>query len=207
MKAFVFLNPTEENLASEINSGAHAFPLPDKLEERLETVRNEHQERVGRLELASLLNHTEREYHTEEFNQKVIKFKDLYKEKLNACIDERYRKKGFKVHYVGTVSDLLIVGKEDVILNGNVDLDGVKELRVGGFRLWEEVSAFARTAHAKGISTLIDEDLTELFKKRLFAETFKTDTYPTHDPRKDGEKFFELYMRSRRDKPWMWQEY
>lgn len=93
-----------------------------------------------------------------------------------------------------------------MILN---QLNGTSVLRVAGFHLWDCVERLAKRAYEKGIETLVDEDLTELFSFRmLLDDNFDPAKYPTFNPREScDEESFRMFMESRKDKPWLWQDY
>jgi len=59
-------------------------------------------------------------------------------------------------------------------------------IRVAGFHLWDCVEKLAKCAHEIGLNVLVDEDLTELFSTRFESEYFKTDKYPTYEPKNKG---------------------
>lgn len=68
------------------------------------------------------------------------------------------------------------------------------------------VERLANAAHEKGIDTLVDEDLTELFVGRIVEESFSYHVYPSYDPSKDfGNTHLQRYHAQRRNKPWLWQ--
>lgn len=156
-------------------------------------------------------------------------FKQLYKEKLNECIDLRYRKENFQINYVvfddTPLSDIIKINKEDRILKAGLyfethkkyiypnpdfvinQLEEIEKLRIGGFHMWDCVEKFAKRAYERKINVLVDEDLTEFFTSRIRDEDFKTNIYPTFIPRKKGQDFFEDFMRARKTRPWLWQEY
>jgi hypothetical protein len=52
---------------------------------------------------------------------------------------------------------------------------------------------------------LVDEELTEVLALRTGDPDFKTATFPSFDPKKDGDAWYQLFRERRRDKPWMWQ--
>jgi hypothetical protein len=84
-------------------------------------------------------------------------------------------------------------------------LEGLKQLRLAGFHLWDCVEKVAKRAHERGIDTLVDEELTEVLALRTGDSDFTTATFPSFDPKKDGEVWYQLFRERRRDKPWMWQ--
>jgi hypothetical protein len=86
-------------------------------------------------------------------------------------------------------------------------LGRISELRLSGFHMWDCVEKMARTAHERGIKTLVDEDLTELFPYTITNPSFRTNNYPTFDPRKEEEGFLEMFLECRKGVPWLWQNY
>lgn len=105
----------------------------------------------------------------------------------------------FKTH----ISDPPVYPDSDIILAklGN-------PLRIGGFHMWDCVEKVAQRAYEKGIDTLVDEDLTEFFAFLIKRDSFAIDRYPSYDPRKYFDTVdFEFFMRARRGKPWLWQDY
>lgn len=166
----------------------------------------------------------------EEYKNLIfLKFKEFYRDKLNSCIDKRYRQEGFGINYFlfedSNMSDTVLLQDsdniktvglnykthvselkypdEDYILNqlGDVDI-----LRIGGFHMWDCVERIAKRAHEKGIETLVDEDLTEFFTNRIKDNNFQEEKYPTYNPHK-APGFFESFMEARKNKPWLWQDY
>lgn len=149
-------------------------------------------------------------------------FRREYKTILNRCIDFRYRQKGFGINYAvpsgSYVSDVITLqnsdriieigaaeySKEDFILN---QLNGAGIIRIGGFHMWDCVDRLARRSYERKLDTLVDEDLTELFISRMEEPEFRVDTYPTFNPREFRKEMFDIFMKSRKDKPWFWQDY
>lgn len=157
-------------------------------------------------------------------------FSKLYSEKLNECIDLRYRQKNFKINYVifndTRVSKIINVRKEDKIIKAGLDfithckkkvypeqdfiinqLEDIRQLVVGGFHMWDCVEKFAKRAYEREINVLVDEDLTEFFAGRLKDSDFKTNTYPTYNPKKNCGGLFEFFINARKERPWLWQDY
>jgi len=165
----------------------------------------------------------------------IKEFRADYKEKINKCIDIRYRKNNFLINYAifngHEISDviklkesdnLIEVGlnfkthttkqpngkypypNEDFILN---QIGDIKSIRIAGFHMWDCVQKLAKKAYERGLNVLVDEDLTEFFSGRISDPDFKFDEYPTYDPRKFGEQGFELFMKARKNRPWLWQDY
>ena len=164
-------------------------------------------------------------------------FRPLYSRKLNSCINYRYRKKGFEIYYVLLKDEqlssvmmrkpqdkIVYVGMDaqthrtkvngkypypnsDFILNQILPAD---RMVVAGFHSADCVEKIARRAYNRGVDVLVDEDLTEHFGWRLTDRDFRVKRYPTYNPRKGTENrefYFELFMKARKDKPWLWQDY
>jgi len=162
-------------------------------------------------------------------------FRKKYKDVLNACIDVRYRQKDFVINYAifndTVVSDVIDLQQKDKIIKVGLDfkthttkqpdgeypypdqnyiLDQLGEidiLRVAGFHMWDCVEKLARRAYGRKLDVLVDEDLTEFFIGRLRDPDFKVDKYPTYSPGKKGEVGYKFFMKARRERPWLWQEY
>ncbi|MBN1644636.1 hypothetical protein JW851_01170 [Candidatus Woesearchaeota archaeon] len=162
-------------------------------------------------------------------------FKNRYGALLNKCIDVRYRQKGFNINYAifngHKISDIIILKEHDKIFEVGMDfkthttesngknpypdndlildqLGNIKALRVAGFHIWDCVNKLARRAYERGLDTLVDEDLTELFSLIIEYPGFRVEKYPSYNPRKSGDNtLFEEFMQERKDRPWLWQKY
>ena len=69
------------------------------------------------------------------------------------------------------------------------------------------VERLARRAYEKGINILVDEDLTEFFIGRFQNSNFKINHYPTYNPREQIPHLFKSFIKDRKGKPWLWQDY
>lgn len=145
-------------------------------------------------------------------------FRKRYKELLNKCIDLRYRQKGFGINYAITyrseVSDVIKLKPKDRIIKVKFDEDSVlnklgdvEKLWVAGFHLWDCVEKLAKRAYKRGIDVKVDEDLTELFVYRVVDPKFCPEKFPNFNPHELGEGEFRAFMETRREKPWLWQDY
>jgi len=162
-------------------------------------------------------------------------FKKKYGDTLNQCIDLRYRQNGFGINYVifndHPISEVVNVQISDRIIKTDINykkhaikqpdgthlypdpdyildqLPKLKTLTIGGFHLTDCVERFAKRAYERKLDVLVDEDLTELFARRLNDPNFKIDKFPSIDPKKYGKFLFEFFMNARKDKPWLWQKY
>jgi hypothetical protein len=151
-------------------------------------------------------------------------FRPIYSKKLNSCIHHRYRRRGFQIvflmadyefeiGYVDVKSEDQVVYVRDKIKDGRFypapghvlkKILPVDILRIGGFHMWDCVQKFAKAAHNKGVDTLVDEDLTEFFGFRMHERDFRVKTYPNYKP---SEQWRSLFIKTRRGKPWLWQNY
>ena len=144
------------------------------------------------------------EYYDEEHLERPLPI-------LNETIEKRYREKGYQVVFV-LYSDRDLYGiekkevdkviftdiffsdssnrypSEELLLNqlGNID-----ELVVGGYHVLDCVKRVAENALLKGINTLVDLDLTDLFFK-LYQQKEYFDIY-NYDP--DKLRSFMVYRR------------
>jgi hypothetical protein len=156
-------------------------------------------------------------------------FREFYKKKLNSCINKRYRQNNFKINYFifddSKVSDIILLQDSDKVKSVSLDykkhlrekeypnedyilsqLDEVDTLRICGFHMWDCVERIAKRAYEKGIETLVDEDLTEFFTNRIKDRDFQEDKYPTYSPHKNLILLGQ-FIETRKNKPWLWQEY
>jgi len=157
-------------------------------------------------------------------------FRKTYADKLNECIDKRYRQNGFEINFAvfdgSSVSDVIRLQKKDRVIEVGLDfkthttkkaypdndfilyqLNGCSIIRIAGFHLWDCVGKLAKRAYEKGLEVLVDEDLTELFAGRLKDLDFRVDKFPCYDARKDMGDYFDMFMEARKGKPWLWQNY
>ncbi|MDP3015125.1 MAG: hypothetical protein Q8N28_01800 [bacterium] len=156
-------------------------------------------------------------------------FRKKYSDILNRCINERYRQKSFGINWVifddCDVSEVVKRQPTDQIIKAGLDfkthttekvypdqnyiltqLNGVRVIRIAGFHMWDCVEKLAKRAYEIGLDTLVDEDLTEFFSWRLDDQDFKTDKYPTYNPKKQVSMFKD-FIRAREQRPWLWQNY
>lgn len=152
------------------------------------------------------------------------RLRELYSQRMNACISERYRRQGFGIHFVLFRDTLLspLINKDPADQVHLVDMDflthshrrddggysypnmdklleefgEVNYLRIAGFHFGDCVDKLARIAYERGINTLVDEDLTELFIGRMLRSGFKIDTYPSLSLPQD-------VLGLRRMRPWL----
>ena len=223
MKSFIFLYPISEYLDYEIASGAmqHRDRLGvSRFDKQWEHVSSKEEIEALMAEISGFLK---------------TRFKKEYASKLNACINQRYRQQGFQVNYAlfddTDVSDVIILQPSDNIVRVGMDfathttqvdgeypypdrdyildqLDKLELLRLGGFHMWDCVEKIARRAYERGITVLVDEDLTEFFTIRIMREDLALDRYPSVDVKDEYEPFsLEEFMTNRKDKPWLWQDY
>lgn len=162
-------------------------------------------------------------------------FRQKCKKYLNRIIDARYRKNGFAVHWAVfddcAISDIIDVRPADKIIKVGLDFkthttkqtDGTfpypspdfilnqlgeaAVIRIAGFHMWDCVEKLAKRAYEREFDTLVDEDLTEFFFWRIKDRGFKIDEYPSFNPREIGEIMFGEFMKARRERPWLWQNY
>lgn len=158
-----------------------------------------------------------------------------YRQLLNQCIDERYRKKGFGITYAifnkHQISDVVTLWDCDRVIEVGMDfathttklpngrypypdsnfildqLGNIRVLRIGGFHSADCVEKVARRAYRRGLGTLVDEDLTEFFPALIRQQGFRVDRYPNYNPRQTGPLHFQCFMKARKNKPWLWQNY
>jgi hypothetical protein len=221
MKAFVFLYPIPEYMDHEIELGSYGFSCckESKFKIRFEKANSEEEKEFVRKGYLNFL---------------YKKFKEFYRIRLNSCIDLRYRKNGFIINYAifdgHNISDLINLKSNDKIIRVGLDfkthttkqsngeflypnqdfildqLGNIKVIRIAGFHLWDCVDKLAKRAHERGLETLIDEDLTELFSFRVKDKNFVLEKYPGYPIPKDVFKSsFEEFIRIRKERPWLLQ--
>lgn len=156
-----------------------------------------------------------------------------YTKLINQTIDERYRQLGFRVVYAlftdtPTAQFIKLNLKDEVIDVGMTFAEHTNELpdktyrypdtaavlrginpqgilSIGGFHLWDCVQRYAKEATNQGINTIVDEELTELFRLYASLPDFKPNKYPNKYPNLRGVHAKD-FLRARKDLPWMLQE-
>ncbi len=161
----------------------------------------------------------------------------FYFDALDRAIDLRYRKKGFSVAYAvfddrNIPSDFIAYRTGDSVFTVGLDfavhvteradgtypyadvehiLDqvrGVSTLRLAGFHLSDCVDKVAAAAHRRGLDVLVDEDLTELFFRRLgLDEDFDLGviTCTPHYPLARLGGWAQEVLAYRQQRPWLVQ--
>ena len=220
-KSFIYLYPELDILAFEISVNSYGFKISREKEfrKRFKTANDEQKITI------------EAEYKAEAIKE----FGEVYKRTLNLCIDQRYRQKGFEIVYAlldgSPISEVIVLQDNDRVINVGMDakthrtkvkgkypypdtdyilaqLGKPRILRVGGFHMWDCVEKVAKRAYEKRIDVLVDEDLTEFFGFQIKRPKFKIDSYPNYDPKNlGGGNMFEEFIRARKGKPWLWQDY
>ncbi|MBI4653068.1 hypothetical protein HY750_02340 [Candidatus Kuenenbacteria bacterium] len=121
--------------------------------------------------------------------------------RLNECVDQRYRQKNFRINWIifddCDVSEVIELQPSDKIIKVGLNFkthiaenvypdqdyilgqleDDVRIIRIAGFHMWDCVDKLAKRAHEIRLDTLVDEDLTEFFPWRLNDRNFKTGKY------------------------------
>jgi hypothetical protein len=148
---------------------------------------------------------------------------------LRECIQLRYKSKGFEVNYAlfddtplhpsfNNMDKVIRVGmtfKEHVTpWNGKYKYPSEKkiispllnssEIVVAGFHLGDCVDRVAKSAHDKGIKTLVDEELTELFGYIKELPSFHKERFPSVIPDERWEDI-ERIIKYRKERPWLYQ--
>ena len=221
-KAFLFIYPIPEYINKEIKSKALTFkkPFMDYLSLRHESLARDLKKSFG-----------------EEYEKQCEEeFREFYKEKLNLCINLRYRQNDFSVfyalfdnHLISNVMEtqpgdkILRVGKDFNSFNVKTEddsnypnpdllLDQLTEfqtLTLAGFHVIDCVDRFAKRACERKFNVLVDEDLTENFTSLILEEGFRLDVYPSiiYLENYFGSYFeIEKYLNERIGKPWLWQD-
>ncbi len=204
-KSFIFLYPIPEYFDDEIKNGSYSFKFGN--EQR--TAINNLLEKIKSDRIADAIS--------EAYSAKMERiFRELYTEKLNACIDLRYRQNGFAINYAifdrHPISDVIRLHPDDRIIEVGMDfkthgteingkhpypdddhilnqLGDVKVLRAAGFHVSDCVGKLAKRAYERGLDTLVDEDLTQFFRHYMQLEGFNLGEY---DPRLTLEHEFKL---------------
>ena len=221
MDQFLFLYPIPEILDFEIEKGGMVFDKFSRYDELLKRKKS-----------------TNDKVEQEKIVQEAIELRSKeygihYGQKLNECIDKRYRENGFKINYAifngHSVSEIINLRTTDKVIDVGMDfkthtteltdntfaypdsnyilekLGNVNKLVVAGFHLSDCVEKVAKKAYERGLDVLVDEDLTERFPCNIRNPTFQTDKYPSVTI--DDELERELFMDYRKNKPWLWQEF
>jgi hypothetical protein len=222
MNQFMFLYPIPEYIGFEIRNGAHRWNCPTWEKKWTKIFRWLSEEEKDKLRPIVI-------------QEKEARFSYQYSKILNKCINERYRDNGFKINWVifkgHSISDLIQVHSEDSILQTDIDfqthtterpdgtylypdldfilnqLGDTQQLRIAGFHMWDCVEKVAKKAYERGVNVLVDEDLTEFMSFRFSESSFRTDKYPTFNPRNFDDKSFEQFMEPRINCPWLYQDY
>ena len=171
----------------------------------------------------------------EYFDRDMWALEESDKERLNRCIDLRYRQKNCDIIYYNfnghSISNIIEVRPTDKIryvgltfeehttpdTKGNFlypdleymisQLSDTQTLVIGGFHLFDCVDKLAQKAFESGLHILVDEELTDYFLGYSGNDDFKVGIYPGYDHRIniDDAELLRLYVENRRKKPWLWQ--
>jgi len=217
-RKFAFIYPTDEIFNQELSN----HPVPNQIISQWTRDR----EHLFLPKIQAVKSQREvRKIQAEVRREQAELFRPTYSQKLNSCINHRYRKNNFQVYWVSTsqepISSVVQVHPEDHLIDDNANgktyanpdfiLDQilpVDRLVLAGFHLGDCVERIARRAHKRRINVLVDEDLTEFFAWRLMDPDFRIKTYPTYNPQKGNRiSSFEHFMRIRKGKPWLYQDY
>lgn len=148
---------------------------------------------------------------------------------LKECIQLRYKRNGFTVNYAlfddtplhpkfNQNDNLIRVGmtfeEHTNPKDGKYNYPDEKkiiqpllnssELVVAGFHLGDCVDRVAKAAHNKGINTLVDEELTELFGYIKELPSFHKERFPSVMPDERWENI-ERIINYRKQRPWLYQ--
>jgi hypothetical protein len=217
MKSFVFLYPIAEYIDHEIKNKSEFYS--DAFLEKLTVF--EMRRAKNRSERARIKRHL-RDFHED-------RFRTYYKGMLDVCIDQRYRQNDYMINYAlfnnHIISNVIDLRPSDKVITVGMTLDEHKirrypsndfileqlgnpdTLRIGGFHMWDCVDKLARRAYKKGIDVLVDEDLTEFSFARFRDKEIKTDVYPSFRPDSIEGFVKDEFLRVRKARPWLWQEY
>lgn len=224
-KTFIFLYPQQEIFDHEIDRGS--IHLTEEWEKQRGYLFDEEFKAAKTEEELEELRKLARK-------DRADFFKPLYASKLNSCINHRYRRNGFQIVYAlldnEPVSDIIMRKPEDRIIYVGMDAkthrteraDGTHPypnqdfiidqllpldlLRIGGFHMRDCVEKLAKRAYERRIEVLVDEDLTEFFRGRLFDRDFRVKTYQSYILPVD-KLSREMFLAARKNKPWLWQKY
>jgi hypothetical protein len=148
---------------------------------------------------------------------------------LKECIHLRYKSKGFSVNYAlfddtplhqafnpndGIIRVGMTFEEHTTPKDGKYNypdenriikpLLNSSELVVAGFHLGDCVDRVAKAAHNKGINTLVDEELTELFGYLKEFPSFHKERFPSIIPNERWNEIEEI-IQYRKNRPWLYQ--
>lgn len=189
MKQFLFMYPIDDYFDFEVKNHSYGFSYTTK--------DKEHLKKIDKI-IKSKKNREQKKKEILELDKEA--FGVIYKHKLNYCIDRRYRENNFHINWalfsdlqisnfieVKTFDSLIDVGitftdhisRKEYPLESSIfnKIGFTQELIVGGFHRWDCVKRIAKYAHQKGIKTLVDEDLTEFFGRKIQEEHFIAESY------------------------------
>ncbi len=92
-----------------------------------------------------------------------------------------------------------------------VSLDDPESVVIGGFHMWDCVEKFAKTSYDLGISTIVEEDLTELFFNRSYqkggipVELSNSNNYKKRRFNGMSPDLIRSVQEARSEKPWLSQ--
>src|SRR3989344_4591234 len=161
MKPFVFLYPISEIIDFEVERGM--YTVIDDFDKEQDSLKK-FEEAKTEYEKEAVKN--------ESLQKLKLYFRKVYSTNLNACIDARYRKKGFEINYCvfngSPVSDVIELQESDKVIEVGLDfkthttrqangvflypdpdfilnqLGKITAIRIAGFHMWDcvETSRF-----------------------------------------------------------------